>query len=41
MTMDSSGGDITSRAAGRCLYRRDEEGDLGVRVVDVPGVQLE
>ena len=40
-TVDMPGRDITPRAAGCRLCGRDQEGDLGVRVVDVPGVQLE
>jgi hypothetical protein len=41
MTMDTRCWDIASRAAGCCLYGRDQEGDLGVRVIDMPGVQSE
>lgn len=41
MTMDIEGGDMASRAAGCCWCRRDQQGDLGVHLVKVPGVQVE
>jgi hypothetical protein len=41
ITMDTPCGDVALRAAGFRLRRRDQESDLGLRVVDVPGVQLE
>jgi len=41
MTMDIAGGDLTPRAAGFRVCRRDQEGELRMRVVDVPAVQLE
>jgi hypothetical protein len=41
MTVDMPGRDITARASGLCLCGRDQQGDLGVHFVDVPGVQLE
>jgi hypothetical protein len=41
MTVDMAGGDVAFRAAGCCLCRSDQEGDLGVRVVKVPGVQVQ
>ena len=41
MTMDMPGWDIAPRASGCRLCGRDQEGDLGVRLVDLPGVQLE
>jgi hypothetical protein len=41
MAMDTPCRDIAPRAAGCCLCGRDQEGDLRVCVVDVPGVQLE
>jgi hypothetical protein len=41
MTVDISGGDLTSRAAGCGLGGSDPEGDPSVRVVEVSGVQVE
>jgi hypothetical protein len=41
MTVDIAGGDMASRAAGFCLCRRDQQGDLRVRLVEVAGVQVE
>jgi hypothetical protein len=40
MTVETSGGDLASRAAGCGLCRSDQEGDPGVRLVKVPGVQV-
>lgn len=40
-TVDMPGWDITPWAAGFHLCGRDQEGDRRVRVVEVPGVQLD
>jgi hypothetical protein len=40
-TVDMPGRGIAPRASGVRLCGRDQEGDLGVRFVDVPGSQLE
>ena len=39
-TMDTPCRAIASRAAGFGLGGSDQEGDLGARVVEVPGVQV-
>ena len=41
MTMDTLCRDITPWAAGCGLGGSDQEGDLGARVAEVPGVQLQ
>jgi hypothetical protein len=40
MTMDISGGEITPRASGVRLCRRDQEDDLGLGFIDAPGSEL-
>ena len=41
MTVDIPGGDIAPWAAGCRLCGRTQEGDLGLRFIDTPGVELE
>jgi len=39
--MDMSGWGLTGRAASRRLGGRDQEGDLGLRFLNTPGVKVE